>query len=73
MSELGKPFPKKSDQKIKEQKIKVKMPHMNKKPLARKHNLVQRKKLVLEWTMKRFEKPLRKKSHQKKPKKNSKN
>ena len=34
MSELGKPFPK-------ELKIKVQMPHVNKKPLARNRSLVQ--------------------------------
>ena len=42
MSELGKPFIKKSDKKF--QKItenqNVKMPHVNKKPLARNENLV---------------------------------
>ena len=43
MSELGKPFPKKSDKKFKKNKINVKMPHVNKKPLARR-NLVQTKK-----------------------------
>ena len=40
MSELGEPFLKKSDKKI-EKKIKVKMPHVNKKPLARKRIFVQ--------------------------------
>ena len=44
MSELGKPFLKKSDKKVKKkkQKINVKMPHVNKKPLTRK-NMVQTK------------------------------
>ena len=44
MSELGKPFPKKSDgKKIKKMKFNVKMPHVNKKTLSRKRNLVQTK------------------------------
>ena len=45
MSELRKPFLKKSDKKIgKKQKINVKMPHVNKKkPLARNENLIQTK------------------------------
>ena len=42
MSELGKPFLKKSDKKIK-QKIGVKMPHVNKTPQARNENLVHTK------------------------------
>ena len=47
MSELGKPFLTKSDQKIKKkQKIDVKIPHVNKKPLARNVNLVQTKNLA---------------------------
>ena len=48
MSELGKSFLKKSDQKIKKQKINAKMPHVDKKPLPRKTDLVQTQKLVLE-------------------------
>ena len=55
MSALGKPFLKKSDKKkkikTKKQKINVKMPHVNNKPLARYGNMVQTKKLGLEWTM----------------------
>ena len=44
MSELGKPFLKKSDKKIKKkQKIGVKMPHVNKTPLERNENLVHTK------------------------------
>ena len=44
MRELEKPFLKKSDKKLKKkQKINVKMPHVNKKPLARNRNLVQTK------------------------------
>ena len=43
MSELGKTFLKKSDKKFKKQKIGVKMPHVNKTPLARNENLVQTK------------------------------
>ena len=43
MNGLGKPFRKKSDPKKIEKtvKIKVKLPHVNKKPLARKRNFVQ--------------------------------
>ena len=43
MSELGKPLPKKSDQKYfkKKQKIKVKRLHVYKKPIARKRIFVQ--------------------------------
>ena len=48
MSELGKPFPKNQ---IKNKKINVKVPHVNKKPLARNGNSVQTKKLDLERTM----------------------
>ena len=42
MNELGKAFPEKSDQKIffKKRKFKVKTPHMNKIPIAKKSNLV---------------------------------
>ena len=46
MSELGKSFPKKSDQKHffkKKRKINVKMPYVNKKQLARKKTLVRTK------------------------------
>ena len=44
MSELGKLFLKKSDKKFKKkQKIGVKMPHVNKTPLARNENLVHTK------------------------------
>ena len=45
MSELGKPFLKKIRQKNlkKPQKIGVKMPHVNKTPLARNENLVHTK------------------------------
>ena len=45
MKELGIPFRKQSDKKSKKKpaKIKVKMPHANKKILARKRNLVQTK------------------------------
>ena len=44
MRELGKPFRRAADQKIyKKQEIKVKMPHVNKKPLKRKRNLFQTK------------------------------
>ena len=40
MSELGKPFLKNQIQKIKKkQKINVKMPHVNKKPLAKNKKL----------------------------------
>ena len=42
MSELGKLFLKKSDQKIKK-KENVKKPHVNKKPLARNGHLFQTK------------------------------
>ena len=39
MSELRTPFLKKSEQKIRnKQKINVKMPHVNKQPLARNEN-----------------------------------
>ena len=50
MSELRKPFLKKSDEKIfkKKQRIKFNMQHVNKKPLARNGNLVQTEKLGLE-------------------------
>ena len=41
MSELGKPFPKESEQKFKKLEINVKMPHMNKKLQARKQIFVQ--------------------------------
>ena len=41
-------------------KIKVKLPHVNKKPLARNGNLVQTKKLGLEWTLNGLGKPLTK-------------
>ena len=42
MNRLGKPFRKKSDPKIeKTVNIKVKLPHVNKKPLARKRIFVQ--------------------------------
>ena len=42
MNRLGKPVRKKLDAKIeKTVKIEVKMPHVNKKPLARKRNLAQ--------------------------------
>ena len=44
MIELGKQFPKKADQKFKNRKSRVKKPHVNKKPLARKRYLVQTKK-----------------------------
>ena len=40
MNELGKPFRKKPIQKL-EKKIKVKLPHMNKKSLVRKQNFVR--------------------------------
>ena len=46
MSEMGKPFLKKTDQKNqkrKKNKINVKMPHANKKPLARNGNLFHTK------------------------------
>ena len=44
MSQSGKPFLIKSDKKIKKkQKIGVKMPHVNKTPLARNENLVHTK------------------------------
>ena len=44
MSELGKPFLKKSDTKLKKkQKLGVKKPHENKTPLARNENLVHTK------------------------------
>ena len=42
MSELGKPLLKKKSDK-KKQKIGVKMPHVNKTPLARNENLVHTK------------------------------
>ena len=48
MSELGKPFQKNQIKNKKKQKIKIKKPHVNKKPLARKGNLVQTKTLGLE-------------------------
>ena len=38
---IGKPLRKKSDRKNKTVKIKVKLPHVNKKPLARKRIFVQ--------------------------------
>ena len=42
MNGLGKPFREKFDQKNRKTlKIKVKLPHANKKPLARKQNFVQ--------------------------------
>ena len=42
MSKLEKPFPKISDKKIlKKQRISVKMPHVNKKQLARRRIFVQ--------------------------------
>ena len=46
MSELGKPFLKKSDEKNlkKNRKSMYKMPHVNKKPLPRNGNLAQTKK-----------------------------
>ena len=73
MSKLRKPIYKKSDQKIqKEQKIKVKMPHVNKELLSRKINLVRTKKLGLEWSMNGLGKPFRKKIRSKKIEKNSK-
>ena len=55
-------------------KINVKLPHVNKKQLARKKILVQtsNKQLGVEWTMKGFGKPFRK-SDRKKNGKNSKN
>ena len=73
MSELGKPFLKKnSDQKMEKQKIKVKMPHVNKKPLARKENLVQTKntmpRMNHEWIGKTIKNKIRSKNR-----KNSKN
>ena len=49
MNGLGKPFrvflivQGKSDEKQEKQKINVKMPHVNKKPLARNENLIQTK------------------------------
>ena len=44
MSEMRKPFLKKSEKKPeKKQKINVKIPHVNKKPLARNKNLIQTK------------------------------
>ena len=53
MSELRKPFSKKSDQKIrKKQKINVKKPHVNKKPLARNEISFQTKtrpRMSWEW------------------------
>ena len=45
------------------------MPHLNKKPLAKKRNLVQLKKLGLERTMNGLGKPFRKKSDPKNRKK----
>ena len=46
----------------KKQTIKVKMPPVNRKPLTRKGNFVQTKKLGLESTMNRLGKPFRKKN-----------
>ena len=56
MSELRKPFLKKWHKRA---KIKVRMPHVNKKPLARNGNLVQtesRPRMNYEWTGKTLEK-----------------
>ena len=61
-----KTFLKKSNKKTeKKQKINVKMPHVNKKPLARNWNLIQTKKLGLEWAVNGLGKPFRKKPIQK--------
>ena len=43
LSELGKPFPKETRSNLKKRKIDVKMPQVNKKPLARNGNLVHKK------------------------------
>ena len=43
MSELRKPFLKNQIKNKKKQKINVKMPHVNKKPLARNENSIQTK------------------------------
>ena len=51
ISELGKSFLKKSDQKLKKTQINVKMPQVDKKPLERNGNLVETKKLELKSTM----------------------
>ena len=60
--DLGKPLTKKLDQKKfqNKQKLNVKMPHVNKKPLARHWILIQTKQLGLEWTMNGLGKPLKK-------------
>ena len=44
------------------QKINVKMPHVNKTPLARNENSIQTKQLGLEWAVNWLGKPFRKKS-----------
>ena len=53
MSESGKQFLKKTDQKIKKQKINIKMPHNDKKPQARNGNFVEtkntRSRMNYEW------------------------
>ena len=44
MSELGKPFLKQTDQKMKKKnKINVKMPHLDKKPLMKNGDLAETK------------------------------
>ena len=73
MSELGKTFLNKSDQKFfYNNKINIKMPYLNKKPLARNGNLVETKKLGRECTMNGFGKLFKHKSNPKN-RKNSKN
>ena len=73
MSELRKPFLKKSEQKLRnKQKINVQMPHVNKKTTSEIWKLNSNKKLGLEWAVNGLGKPFRKKSDPKN-RKNSKN
>ena len=60
MSEIGKPFLKKSDQK-KKMKINVKMPLVSKKTVARKGNLFQTKNKAWNGILNALEKKFRKK------------
>ena len=53
---------KKSDKKIKKQKINVKMPHANKKTTSEKWKFNSNKKLGPEWAVNGLGKPFRKKS-----------
>ena len=70
MSELKKPFLKKSDQKNKKKrKIDVKMPHVNKKTTSEKWKFNSNNKLGLDWAVNGLGKPFRTKIWSKKSKK----